>query len=113
MKRALVILGLVALFIAVAIPFATTADAVGPQWIVVNPGDTLYSIAARYGTTVEALMSANNLPNANFVYSGQRLLIPLGTPVNAAPPPSQAQPAAPQPVSNVYYTVRPGDTLAA
>jgi LysM repeat protein len=113
MKRALVILGLVALFIAVAIPFATTAHAVGPQWIVVNPGDTLYSIAARYGTTVEALLRANNLPNANFVYSGQRLLIPLGIPVNAAPPPLPAQPAAPQPVNNVYYTVRPGDTLAA
>lgn len=119
MKRIVFASVLFALFIA-AVLSANVADAAGPQWIVVNPGDTLYSIAARNGTTVEALMRANNLPNPNFVYSGQRLLIPLGDPtygMPAQPAPQQAvqvQPAAPQPAaSSVYYTVRPGDTLAA
>lgn len=119
MKRIVFASVLFALFIT-AVLSANVADAAGPQWIVVNPGDTLYSIAARNGTTVEALMRANNLPNPNFVYSGQRLLIPLGDPtygMSAQPAPQQpvqVQPAAPQPAaSSVYYTVRPGDTLAA
>lgn len=111
------------ILVAAAAFTALPASAAGPQWIVVNPGDTLFSIAARNGTTVEALMRANNLPNANFVYSGQRLLIPLGNPTYGAPAPQQPAPpqqsappqsAAPQPVaSSVYYTVRPGDSLAA
>ena len=113
MKRILFLGGLAAFILLSTFAFASAADAAGPQWITVNPGDTLYSIAMRHGTTVQALMAANNLPNPNFVYSGQRLLIPMSTYENAAPAPSQAQPNAPQPVSNVYYTVRPGDNLAA
>ncbi len=128
MKRAFYAFILFTLFLGVAAFSAATADAAGPQWVVVNPGDTLYSIAARNGTTVEALMRANNLPNPNFVYSGQRLLIPLGNPTygmpaqpqvapaqpQAAPAQPQAAPAQPQvAASSVYYTVRPGDTLAA
>lgn len=116
MRQAILILSLIALLIASALT-ATSAAAAGPQWIVVNPGDTLYSIATRNGTTVDALMRANNLPNPNFVYSGQRLLIPLGYPANgkpALPNSGGQQPAAPQPaITNVYYTVRPGDSLAA
>jgi lipoprotein-anchoring transpeptidase ErfK/SrfK len=121
MKRTIFAFALIAFLIVTAALTATAADAAGPQWIVVNPGDTLYSIAVRNGTTVDALMRANNLPNPNFVYSGQRLLIPLGNPTYGAPVSAQpaapqvaaAQPAAPQPAASVYYTVRPGDTLAA
>ena len=43
---------------------------------VVRRGETLYSIAVRYGTSVSAIVSANGLRNANFIYSGQRLVIP-------------------------------------
>lgn len=115
MKRAIFVFSIIA-FLVVSALTASSAAAAGPQWIVVNPGDTLFSIATRNGTTVDALMRANNLPNPNFVYSGQRLLIPLGNPSNGAPAQSNSgaqQPAAPQPAaSSVYYTVRPGDTLA-
>ena len=45
---------------------------------VVQRGETLYSIARRYGTTTAALVSANGLRNANFIYAGQRLTIPGG-----------------------------------
>ncbi len=113
MKQITLYGSLAALILTLSLAFFATAEAAGPQWIVVNPGDTLYSIAMRNGTTVEALMTANNLPNANFVYSGQRLLIPNGMPYNAAPAAAQPQAAAPAPAANVYYTVRPGDTLAA
>lgn len=43
---------------------------------VVQQGESLNSIALRYGTTVEAIVQANNLPNPNFIYPGQVLRIP-------------------------------------
>jgi LysM repeat protein len=46
---------------------------------VVQAGETLYSIASRYGVTVEAIMAANDLTNANYIYVGQRLIIPGGS----------------------------------
>ncbi|MBI5302744.1 MAG: LysM peptidoglycan-binding domain-containing protein [Chloroflexi bacterium] len=42
---------------------------------VVRAGDTLYSIARRYNTSVEAIMAANRLSNYN-IYVGQTLIIP-------------------------------------
>jgi LysM repeat protein len=43
---------------------------------VVQPGDTLYSLAVRYDTTVQALMVANNLSSPNLIYVGQTLSVP-------------------------------------
>jgi|SRR5581483_151254 len=44
---------------------------------VVQQGDTLYSIAQRYNTTVDELVAANNLPSRNTILSiGQKLIIP-------------------------------------
>jgi LysM repeat protein len=48
----------------------------GGQTYVVQPGDTLYSIAVRYNTTVEALMVANNLSSPHLIYVGQTLKVP-------------------------------------
>lgn len=113
MRRVFTLLALSAAALTLLFSFASAAFAAGPQWVIVNPGDTLFGIAARYGTNVDALMSVNNLPNPNFVYSGQRLLIPYGQPGNPVPV-LPAQPNAPaQPQSNIYYTVTPGDTLAS
>ena len=39
-------------------------------------GDTLTSIAKNYGTTVDALASANNIKNKNLIYAGDTLYIP-------------------------------------
>ncbi len=46
------------------------------QVYYVQFGDTLSSIALRFGVTVEELMRANGLRNPNFVYVGQALTIP-------------------------------------
>ena len=43
---------------------------------VVQAGDTLYKIAARYGVTVSAIVTANNIANPNLIYPGQVLIIP-------------------------------------
>ncbi len=61
----------------------------------VQPGDSLYLIAARYGTTVEALKAANGL-SGNYIESGQTLTIPNGSTGTG---------------TGSLVTVRAGDTL--
>ncbi len=102
MKKTIFALALLVLLAVLMFPAA--ASAAGPQWIVVNWGDTLAGIAARYGTTIGALMQANSLPNPNFVYAGQRLYVPSS---RNAPAPSNGGNAA----TAAYYTVHAGDTL--
>lgn len=105
MRKLLYAFILIGVILALGIPSTGTVSAAGPQWVVVNWGDTLYSIAVRNGTTVGALMQANRLPNQNIVYAGQRLLIP-----SRVAPPSGAGPAPSGPAPAVY-TVHAGDTL--
>ncbi|MCK9445214.1 MAG: LysM domain-containing protein, partial [Tissierellaceae bacterium] len=65
----------------------------------IKSGDTLYNLAIRYNTTVEAIMRVNPGINPNNLQVGQVICIP-GT----APPP-------PPPCDGLYYAVRSGDTL--
>jgi len=69
---------------------------------VVQRGENLYRISLRYGTTIQALASANGIINTNQVYVGQRLTIPGAS----------SAPAQPAPTGETY-TVRRGDTLSA
>lgn len=50
----------------------------GQRVHVVARGDTLFSIAMRYGVTVSSLMQANGLRAANHIVTGRRLIIPEG-----------------------------------
>jgi len=43
---------------------------------VVAPGENLFRIALRYGTTVQALAAANNIANVNLIFVGDQLRIP-------------------------------------
>jgi murein DD-endopeptidase MepM/ murein hydrolase activator NlpD len=64
---------------------------------VVQRDETLFGIAMRYGTTVEAIAGANGISDPRYISVGQRLLIPnarLGVP--GAP---------------ITHLVAPGDTL--
>ena len=47
-----------------------------PLTYVAQKGDSLSTIAARFGVTVQALMAANGLANPNLVNVGQVLVIP-------------------------------------
>ncbi len=65
---------------------------------VVQPGETLFSIARQYGTTVEAIMAANGLTGTT-IRVGQRLIIAPATGVTATPP------------NTAVHVVRRGETL--
>ena len=79
----------------------------GPTSVyTVLPGDTLFSIAQRYGTTVSALQTTNNL-TSDLIFPGQVLQIPT---VPYSPPPQPGPGPAPGP-GTTAYTVQPGDTL--
>lgn len=67
----------------------------GGNFHIVQPGDTLWSIARKYNTTVDELMRLNNL-NSTLITVGQKLILPGGS----APP-----------SNNIIYTVQKGDTL--
>ncbi|MEI2691401.1 MAG: LysM peptidoglycan-binding domain-containing protein [Anaerolineae bacterium] len=96
-------------------------------WYTVQRGDTLSGIAVNFGTTVPALMAANNLSNPNVIFVGQKLCIPgtpVPTPFAAAPavepvvvepaPASAAAASAPAaPAGDNIYRVERGDTLSS
>lgn len=44
-----------------------------PQVYIVRPGDTIWSIANRYGLDVNTIVMINALENADRIYPGQRL----------------------------------------
>jgi LysM repeat protein len=57
-------------------PGGTTPPPGGGRTHVVQPGENLFRIALRYGTTPQAIAVANNLPNIHLIYAGQVLRIP-------------------------------------
>ncbi|MEE8392488.1 MAG: LysM domain-containing protein, partial [Anaerolineae bacterium] len=74
----------------------------GSTVYIVQRGDTLYSIARRFGTTYQALATLNGLHSPYTIHVGQRLIVSgSGTP-GPTPPPSQK-----------VHIVQAGDTLYA
>jgi hypothetical protein len=47
---------------------------------LVQLGETLYRISLAYGVSMEAIMAANGLPDADNIYAGQQLIIPQPSP---------------------------------
>jgi polysaccharide biosynthesis protein PslG len=88
-----VMLLLLALMVA---PFAHAQD---PDVHIVQRGETLASIARRYGTTIGALVALNNLPNPDRIVPGQQIRIR-----NAAQPPP-ADPATLPPNPDFNYGI--------
>lgn len=71
-----------------ALPATSEAQPAAPQATVITSsqsthrvvvGETLAQIAARYGTTVQAIVAANNIVNPSLIYAGQLLNIPAGS----------------------------------
>jgi LysM repeat protein len=75
---------IVALLAAAALCiYPAWAAADEPVYHTVQYGETVASIAGRYGVSVQSLVAANELESANVIYVGQRLVIPPAAPVVA------------------------------
>ena len=86
---------------------------------VVERGDTLSKIARRYGTTIEALASANNMRSRTMIHPGQVLTVPVppGALGASSSPGARAfreasRDSIPEGDQEVYVVAR-GDTLGA
>lgn len=92
---------------AAAAPAAPSTSAPSAATHTVVAGDTVFAIAQAYGTTTEAVLTANGLGGDAIIYPGQTLII-----AGAAPAPASAAPASAPPAS-ATHTVVAGDTLFA
>ncbi|MCC6191108.1 MAG: LysM peptidoglycan-binding domain-containing protein [Anaerolineales bacterium] len=94
--------------LAVVVTLAMTGTAAAnSQTYTVQPGDTLFRIALRFGVTMDAIRAANNF-SGDRIYSGQTLVIPDPN-APAGPPPADTG----SPAGGVTHIVQPGETLFA
>jgi LysM repeat protein len=117
------------LLLSIAIVFAVLlmasanpqpAAAMAPtSYYVVRQGDTLSSIASRYGVSSWTLARANGIWNPNYIYVGQTLVIPGATPYPCPgcpypypnPQPVPYPNPMPGPIYRCSYRVQYGDTM--
>ncbi|NKQ37285.1 MAG: LysM peptidoglycan-binding domain-containing protein [Chloroflexi bacterium] len=79
-------------------PPVVTPPPEGTVLYTVRWGDTLYSIARYFNTTVYAIQQYNYIPNPNLIFPGQQLIIPVGgNPPVVTPPPVTPPPVTPPP----------------
>ena len=79
----------------ICIPHGAPPPACSGFLYTIQPGDTYYHLAQRFGTTVGAIEQANPGVNPNNLQVGQVICIPQGV----------------APIcSGFYYTIQPGDT---
>jgi len=79
-----------------AVNIPAPASPAGCTQYTVKSGDTLSKIAAANGVTVQAIVTASDIANANVIFVGQVLNIPAKTSTTAS----------------TKYTVKSGDTLS-
>jgi len=81
---------------------------------IIQPGDTLYGVAARCGVPASTLASANGLSTSSMLYVGQRLALSgsAGSTTISVAPPSSSLPRTGNGCSNPYM-VTANDTLSS
>ena len=96
----------------------TAAPASSGLTYTVQSGDTLAAIADRFNVTVDEIISANNIQNADVISIGQQFVIPTGSGGGAASGAatagaSTAGATGTTSADGSTYTVASGDTLAS
>lgn len=79
----------------VGVPYSYTGPVLNENYYIVQKGDSLWSVAKKYGLTVDKLKELNNL-SSNMLSVGQKLLV---------------KDTSSSEDVGVYYTVKAGDTL--
>ncbi|MEO7123433.1 MAG: LysM peptidoglycan-binding domain-containing protein [Lacisediminihabitans sp.] len=93
-------------------PATPAPKASNGQRYTILSGDTVGKIAAKFGVSTQAVLTANGLGNASIIYPGQTLSIPGSTPTAfKAAPVSFVTPIVSTPVTS-SYVIKSGDTLS-
>jgi len=107
-------IALVALVVLLTTPMLVAAQG-GQTTHTVQAGENLTRIALKYGTTVQALVQANNITNPNLVFVGQVLTIPGAGITPTLPPGGTIIAPTPQPTTaptgETVHVVQPGENL--
>jgi LysM repeat protein len=90
---------------AVAAAATTTRTQAAPTTYTVKAGDTVSSIAGRYGLATASILALNGLGWKSLIFPGQVLKLTSGSVAPSAP-------AAPAPTTGGRYTIQKGDTIS-
>jgi LysM repeat protein len=92
-------------------PVAATSPSSSTQRYTIGTGDTVSSIATKFGVSVQAILSANGLGWSSVIYPGRTLTIPSAGPAQVAETVAAVTPIASTTVTE-NYTIKSGDTLS-
>jgi murein DD-endopeptidase MepM/ murein hydrolase activator NlpD len=90
------------------VPSNSVSTATIPQTHMVQPGETLRSIAELYGITVDELAASNEIADVNTIFVGE--ILTIGSAVQTIPA-FAPLPTNESPPPNLIYVVQPGETL--
>ncbi|MHB1130935.1 MAG: LysM peptidoglycan-binding domain-containing protein [Chloroflexota bacterium] len=88
--------------------FSPAVPASAQSTYTIAPGDTLWSIASRFGLSVDELVAANGITNPNLIRSGDTLTIPTAGAEPSAPAPAEPAPTDPTPAPAAQAPANPG-----
>jgi LysM repeat protein len=90
---------------------ATTSTSSSTQRYTIGTGDTVSSIASKFGVSVQAILSANGLGWSSVIFPGRTLTIPVAGPAEVVETVAAVAPIASSTVTE-NYTIKSGDTLS-
>jgi len=106
-----------------ALPVAVApTTTIGVTRYTILPGDTMGSLAAKFGLQTATLLSANGLGWSSIIYAGQSIVVPSASPPESAPASVNTETAvALSPLTGTHistatattYVIKSGDTLSA
>jgi LysM repeat protein len=95
-------------------PAASSSTSLSNARYTIAKGDTVSSIAARFGVTVQGILTANGLGATSVIYAGRTLAIPTSSAPAPSPTITNAVSVTPAPIaSGASYTIASGDTISA
>ncbi|WP_460462307.1 LysM peptidoglycan-binding domain-containing protein [Arthrobacter pigmenti] len=98
--------------VATRIPSLTPMTRKGPSSHTVRSGDTVSSIAARYGLNTHDLLRLNDLRASTVIYPGQKIKLGSGSDAPREAKQQQSRNSSSSSSSSPSYTVKSGDTIS-